>query len=263
MSAHPARKRFGQHFLIDPSIIEQIVTCPNLLADDRVVEIGPGLGALTGPLLRRLDRLQVVEIDRDIVDRLRRQYPPERLIIHAGDALDVDFSALASEGPLRLIGNLPYNVSTPLLFHLARFADVINDMHFMLQKEVVDRLVAAPASHAYGRLSVMLQYRFAIDWLFDVPPQAFRPPPKVQSAVVRLLPRPAAALRVRDERHFATLVAAAFSQRRKMLRNSLHELVSAELLARLSIAATARAEELSVDDYVRLANACGQEMLTQ
>jgi len=263
MSAHPARKRFGQHFLIDPSIIERIVASPNFRADERVVEIGPGLGALTGPLLRRLDRLQVVEIDRDIVDRLRRQYPPERLIIHAGDALNVDFAALANAGPLRLIGNLPYNVSTPLLFHLARFADVINDMHFMLQKEVVDRLVAAPASHAYGRLSVMLQYRFAIDWLFDVPPQAFRPPPKVQSAVVRLLPRPAAALRVRDERHFATLVAAAFSQRRKMLRNSLHELLSAERLDQLAIAASARAEELSVDDFIRLANAGARQTLTQ
>jgi 16S rRNA (adenine1518-N6/adenine1519-N6)-dimethyltransferase len=190
MSAHPARKRFGQHFLIDPSIIERIVASPNFRADERVVEIGPGLGALTGPLLRRLERLQVIEIDRDIVDRLRRQYPPERLIIHAGDALNVDFAALANAGPLRLIGNLPYNVSTPLLFHLARFADVINDMHFMLQKEVVDRLVAAPASHAYGRLSVMLQYRFAIDWLFDVPPQAFTnatlqrwsPPPSPNAA---------------------------------------------------------------------------------
>ena len=263
MSAHLARKRFGQHFLIDPTIIERIVTSPNLRADDRVVEIGPGLGALTGLLLRRLERLQVIEIDRDIVDRLRRQYPPERLIIHAGDALQVDFAELPGKGPLRLIGNLPYNVSTPLLFHLARFADAIDDMHFMLQKEVVDRLVAAPASHAYGRLSVMLQYRFTIDWLFDVPPQAFRPPPKVQSAVVRLLPRPAAALRVRDERHFATLVATAFAQRRKMLRNSLHALVSAELLDQLSIAATARAEELSVHDYICLANAGAREMLTQ
>lgn len=254
MHGHPARKRFGQHFLIDPSIIERIVACLGLQANDQVVEIGPGLGALTAPLLRHLDRLQVVEIDRDLVDRLRRKYPTERLTIHAADALTVDFGALAGDGKLRLIGNLPYNISTPLLFHLARFADVVSDMHFMLQKEVVDRMIAAPASHAYGRLSVMLQYRFVIDGLFDVPPTAFKPPPKVLSAIVRLRPRPAAECSATDEQRFSTLVAAAFAQRRKMLRNSLHGLVDAAQLGEWAIAPTARAEELSLADYIRLAN---------
>ena len=283
MHEHPARKRFGQHFLIDPTVIDRLIAGLGLRADDRVVEIGPGLGALTGPLLRRLDHLQVIEIDRDLVGRLRQTYPAERLTIHAADALNVDFSTLAApaggdqlpstpvdngrlpnspanngrlpngSSRLRVLGNLPYNISTPLLFHLARFADVVADMHFMLQKEVVDRMVAAPGSHAYGRLSVMLQYRFIIDGLFDVPPSAFKPPPKVHSAIVRLQPRPAADCPADDERRLATLVAAAFAQRRKMLRNSLHELIDPARLAELAIAPTARAEELSLADYLRLA----------
>ena len=256
MSKHIARKRFGQNFLIDAQVISGIVAAVAPQRDDLVVEIGPGLGALTEPLLQRLDHLHVVEIDRDIVARLRQRFPADRLSIHAGDALAFDFGSLAAAGrKLRVVGNLPYNISTPLLFHLAQFADRVYDMHFMLQKEVVERMVAEPGSADYGRLSVMLQYRFVMDWLFDVPPESFDPAPKVDSAVVRLIPRAPGELAARDAARFAALVAAAFSQRRKMLRNTLKGSVDEALFARLGIAPTARAETLSVADYVRLANA--------
>lgn len=256
MSKHIARKRFGQNFLIDAQVIGGIVAAIAPKRDDLVVEIGPGLGALTAPLLDRLDHLHVVEIDRDIVARLRQRFPADRLSIHAGDALAFDFGGLAAAGrKLRVVGNLPYNISTPLLFHLARFADRVYDMHFMLQKEVVERMVAEPDSADYGRLSVMLQYRFVMDWLLDVPPESFDPAPKVDSAVVRLIPRDPGDLAARDEARFAALVAAAFSQRRKMLRNTLKGIVDDALFAQLGIAPTARAEALSVADYVRLANA--------
>ena len=258
MKRHKVRKRFGQNFLIDAQVIDAILTAVAPRRDDAVVEIGPGLGALTAPLLQRLDRLHAVEIDRDIVTRLRQRFPSDALVIHAGDALTFDFGKLAVDGrKLRVVGNLPYNVSTPLLFHLARFADRVDDMHFMLQKEVVERMVAEPDTAAYGRLSVMLQYRFVMDWLFDVPPEAFDPAPKVDSAVIRLIPRPAEELVVRDEARFAALVAAAFSQRRKMLRNTLKGLVDETLLARLGIAPNARAEALSVSDYLRLYRGSG------
>ena len=256
MSKHIARKRFGQNFLIDAQVIGGIVAAVAPQRDDLVVEIGPGLGALTEPLLQRLDHLHVVEIDRDIVARLRQRFPADRLSIHAGDALAFDFGSLAAAGrKLRVVGNLPYNISTPLLFHLAQFADRVYDMHFMLQKEVVERMVAEPGSADYGRLSVMLQYRFVMDWLLDVPPESFDPAPKVDSAVVRLIPRAPGELAARDAARFAALVAAAFSQRRKMLRNTLKGSVDEALFARLGIAPTARAETLSVADYVRLANA--------
>ena len=256
MSKHIARKRFGQNFLIDAQVIGGIVAAVAPQRDDLVVEIGPGLGALTEPLLQRLDHLHVVEIDRDIVARLRQRFPADRLSIHAGDALAFDFGSLAAAGrKLRVVGNLPYNISTPLLFHLAQFADRVYDMHFMLQKEVVERMVAEPGSADYGRLSVMLQYRFVMDWLLDVPPQSFDPAPKVDSAVVRLIPRAPGELAAHDAARFAVLVAAAFSQRRKMLRNTLKGSVDEALFARLGIAPTARAETLSVADYVRLANA--------
>lgn len=260
MSQHIARKRFGQNFLIDRQVVADIVSAVAPGRHDCVVEIGPGLGALTDPLLERLDHLHVVEIDRDIIARLRPRYSPQRLTIHEGDALAFDFSALApagGKGRLHVVGNLPYNISTPLLFHLAGFADHVYDMHFMLQKEVVERLVAEPGTSDYGRLSVMLQYRFVMDWLFSVPPECFAPAPKVDSAVVRLIPRPARELAARDEARFAALVAAAFAQRRKMLRNNLKGLVDGAGFERLGIAPTARAEELSVDDYVRIANALG------
>ena len=256
MSQHVARKRFGQNFLVDQQVIGDIVNAVAPARDDCVVEIGPGLGALTDPLLQRLDHLHVVEIDRDIIARLRPRYSPDRLTIHSGDALDFDFSLLVDGAGRRLhvVGNLPYNISTPLLFHLAAFADCVYDMHFMLQKEVVERLVAEPGCSDFGRLSVMLQYRFVIDWLLDVPPECFTPAPKVDSAVVRLIPRPAEELSARDEARFAAVVAAAFAQRRKMLRNNLKGILGDAGFAQLGIAPTARAEELSVADYIRVAN---------
>ncbi len=258
MSKHIARKRFGQNFLIDQQVIADIVNAVAPKRDDCVVEIGPGLGALTAPLLQRLDHLHVVEIDRDIIARLRKQYSPDKLTIHEGDALEFDFCALAAGGrQLHIVGNLPYNISTPLLFHLASFANSVYDMHFMLQKEVVERMVAEPGTADFGRLSVMLQYRFVMDWLLDVPPESFDPAPKVDSAVVRLIPRPAAELTVKDEAKFAALVTAAFAQRRKMLRNNLKDVLVDEDFARLGIAPTARAEQLSLDDYVRMANSLG------
>jgi len=249
---HVARKRFGQNFLVSPGVIRNIVAGIKPTAGDLMVEIGPGLGALTGPLLERLDHLHVVEIDRDLIARLRRRFSPERVTIHDGDALQFDFGALGEN--LRVVGNLPYNISTPLLFHLATFAPSVRDMHFMLQKEVVDRMVAEPGTADYGRLSVMLQYRFDMARLFVVPPGAFDPAPKVDSAIVRLIPRPASMLTVRDEALLAKVVLAAFGQRRKMLRNNLRELVDEAALQSAGIAPTARAEELAVADYIRLAN---------
>ena len=258
MSKHIARKRFGQNFLIDQQVIADIVNAVAPKRDDCVVEIGPGLGALTAPLLQRLDHLHVVEIDRDIIARLKKQYPSDKLTIHEGDALEFDFGTLASSGrQLHIVGNLPYNISTPLLFHLASFADCVYDMHFMLQKEVVERMVAEPGTADFGRLSVMLQYRFVMDWLLDVPPESFDPAPKVDSAVVRLIPRLAAELTVKDEAKFAALVTAAFAQRRKMLRNNLKEMLADEDFARLGIPPTVRAEQLSLDDYIRMANSLG------
>jgi 16S rRNA (adenine1518-N6/adenine1519-N6)-dimethyltransferase len=257
---HIPRKRFGQNFLVDQQVITDIVNAVGAQRQDCVVEIGPGLAALTGPLLGRLDRLHVVEIDRDIVARLQQRFSTAQLTIHQGDALAFDFGALAAElgGPLKIVGNLPYNISTPLLFHLASFADQVIDMHFMLQKEVVERMVAAPGDSENGRLSIMLQYRFEMEWLLDVPPESFDPPPKVDSAVVRLSPRLAAdrppELTVADEELFAKVVLAAFGQRRKMLRNTLKELASEEQLVQAGIAPTARAEDLGVLDYVRLTN---------
>ena len=246
--AHVARKRFGQNFLIDKTVIAAIAP----RRGDRLVEIGPGQGALTGPLLEHVDHLHVVEIDRDLIALLRRRYASERLSVHAGDALSFDFAALGAH--LRVVGNLPYNISTPLLFHLARCATHLHDLHFMLQQEVVQRMVAAPGSGDYGRLSVMLQYRFVMESLFAVPPEAFEPAPKVYSAVVRLSPRPATELTARDEPLFGRVVAAAFAQRRKMLRNTLRDWIDVGQLADLGITATQRAEELSVSDFLRIAN---------
>jgi 16S rRNA (adenine1518-N6/adenine1519-N6)-dimethyltransferase len=249
---HIPRRRFGQNFLVDPGTIAAIVGAIAPARSDTVVEIGPGLGALTEPLLARLDHLHVVEIDRDLIARLRRQHPPERMTIHEGDALAYDFADIA--GDLRMVGNLPYNISTPLLFHLATFADRIRDMHFMLQKEVVERMVAVPGDPDFGRLSVMLQYRFHLEWLLDVPPESFDPPPKVQSAVVRLIPRAATELLARDHGRLAQLVQAAFAQRRKMLRNTLKGFFAAADFAELGIDPASRAEDLAVADYVRMAN---------
>ena len=252
MKPHVARKRFGQNFLVDPGIIGAIVSAINPQRGDTVVEIGPGLGAITQPLLQRVDLLHVVEIDRDLIARLRQQYPADRLSIHEGDALAFDFSSIGR--PLRLVGNLPYNISTPLLFHLAEYAEYVGDMHFMLQKEVVERMVAEPGDADFGRLSVMLQYRFWLEWLIDVPPESFDPAPKVDSAVVRLIPKPPEARLACDQVKLAAVVQQAFSQRRKMLRNTLKGMADEAALVAVGIEPTWRAEDVSVDAYVRLAN---------
>ncbi|MDR3324025.1 MAG: 16S rRNA (adenine(1518)-N(6)/adenine(1519)-N(6))-dimethyltransferase RsmA [Zoogloeaceae bacterium] len=255
-TGHAPRKRFGQNFLVDSGVIHAIVAAIQPQAGETLVEIGPGLGALTEPLLARLPCLHVVEIDRDLIARLKARDAPERLVIHEGDALAFDFGQLAGEakGCLRVVGNLPYNISTPLLFHLAEFADCIRDMHFMLQREVVARMVAAPGQSAYGRLSVMLQYRFYLDKLFDVSPESFDPPPKVHSAIVRLIPKPAAELVATDPACLQQVVTAAFSQRRKMLKNTLKPLFSETELTALNLPLTCRAEDLPLEAYVCLAN---------
>ena len=259
LDGHQARKRFGQNFLVSPGVIRKIIEAIAPRPDDTVVEIGPGLGAITEPLLERLTHLHVVELDRDLIARLRERFTTEQLTIHAGDALQFDFAALRSGAPLKIVGNLPYNISSPLLFHLATQAAHVAEMHFMLQKEVVDRMVAAPDSSDYGRLSVMLQYRFYMERLFIVPPGSFNPAPKVDSAVVRLIPlKVDAGKTAQDEALFARLVTAAFSQRRKMLRNTLKEFGGESLLEANGIVPTARAETLSVNDYIRLSNALSQ-----
>lgn len=250
MSAlHAPRKRFGQHFLASPGIVAKIVDAIDPRPGDTVVEIGPGLGALTEPLLARLPHLHVIEIDRDIVARLAAAYVPDRLTIHAGDVLDFEFGTLPAG--MRIVGNLPYNISTPILFRLAAEAPRVRDMHCMLQREVVDRMVAPPSTPAYGRLSVMLQVRFAMTRLFDVPPGAFRPPPKVDSAVVRMVPRTDAP--ACDGAALAKVVTAAFTKRRKTLRNALAGAVREDALAALGLDPQLRPENLSVDDYVALA----------
>ena len=252
MKGHVARKRFGQNFLVDRGIISAIVSTIHPQRGDIVVEIGPGLGAITTPLLDRLDHLHVVEIDRDLITRLRKEYLPERMTIHEGDALAFDFASIGKD--LRLVGNLPYNISTPLLFHLAEYVGIVRDMHFMLQKEVVERMVAVPGESDFSRISVMLQYRFHLEWLIDVPPESFDPPPKVQSAVVRLIPKDVTELKAKSQEKLSRVVQTAFSQRRKMLRNTLKGVLSDAAFAELSIDPTRRAEDIPVDDYVRIAN---------
>jgi 16S rRNA (adenine1518-N6/adenine1519-N6)-dimethyltransferase len=302
---HTPRKRFGQHFLKDEGIIRAIVDAIQPKPDQVLVEIGPGLGALTRPVLDRIPHLHVVELDRDIIARLKTTWPPERLSIHEGDALKFDFGSLVpplveaaqprpplpleegrgegaepdqcsriassaapprndviarAAGPwqtsqvgtaakLRVCGNLPYNISSPLLFHLRDYADLISDMTFMLQKEVVDRMVARPSTPAYGRLSVMLQRRYHMEGLFDVPREAFDPPPKVESAVVRMIPKSGSEIAAMDEKLFGEIVAAAFSMRRKTLRNTLANILTPQEFARLGINPQLRAENLGVADY--------------
>ncbi len=252
--SHQARKRFGQNFLTDASIIGKIVDAIAPQRGQRVVEIGPGLGAMTVPLLERLGHLDVIEIDRDLIARLRQRFDETQLTIHEGDALKFDFAALGTD--LRIVGNLPYNISTPILFHLADFADQVRDMSFMLQKEVVTRMVAAPGSRDYGRLSVMLQYRFRMGRLFDVPPEAFRPAPKVVSSIVRMVPHAPEALGAGDPALLGRIVTAAFGQRRKTLRNTVREFIDEPALASLGIDPGARAERLAVADFVAIANHC-------
>jgi len=247
---HVARKRFGQHFLADSAVIDDIVAAIDPRPGQALVEIGPGLGAMTGPLLARCERLTVIELDRDLAARLRRN---ERLEVIEADVLTVDFVALARQlgPPLRLVGNLPYNISTPILFHLLGAAALVADQHFMLQKEVALRMSAGPGSKDYGRLSVMLQWRYRIDTVLEVPPQAFEPPPKVDSAIVRMRPLPLAAA---QPALLAELVTMAFSQRRKLLRHTLGRWLHQRHFAG-DFDLQRRAEEVPVAQYVALAEA--------
>ena|SRR6185436_10681847 len=253
---HVPRKRFGQNFLTDESVISAIVEAIAPRSRDLLAEIGPGLGALTRPLARELDHLHVIEIDRDIIAWLRTEFPAARVTVHEGDALEFDFTALGA--PLRVVGNLPYNISTPLLFHLAQHAGAIRDIHAMLQKEVVERMIAAPSTSEYGRLSVMLQYRFEMECMLEVPAEAFDPVPKVESAVIRLTPYSRLPHPARDETALGKIVTAAFSQRRKTLRNSLKGYFGAADFERLGVDAGLRAQDLGVADFVRMADAVGR-----
>ncbi len=252
MLARP-RKRFGQHFLTDRHYLGRIVAAIDPRPGDSMVEIGPGTGLLTAELAERVERLHVVEIDRDLAAELRKRFPAQRVVVHEADALEFDFSQLPA--PLRVVGNLPYNVSSPILFRVAGIAERIRDCVFMLQREVVERMVAPPDTPEYGRLSVMLQYRFAMAPVRRVPAGAFTPPPKVESAVVRMQPLPASRPRAKDEPLFARIVAAAFSQRRKTLRNAVKPFAGEEALRAAGIDPQRRGETLSVAEFVALADA--------
>jgi 16S rRNA (adenine1518-N6/adenine1519-N6)-dimethyltransferase len=250
------KKRFGQHFLHDRGVVQRILDAFDPQPGETLVEIGPGPGALTRPLLERSAPLHVVELDRDLAARLRSDFPAGKLVVHEADALKFDFCALTpTGGKLRVIGNLPYNISTPLLFHLLDQSTCIQDMLFMLQKEVVDRLAAAPGGKDYGRLSVMIQWQLLVEKLFDVPPGAFTPPPKVDSSVVRLVPHSVPPVQVRDAEVFAQVVRAAFAQRRKTLRNNLKGLLTTDRLESLGIDPQRRAETLTLAEFAELANA--------
>ncbi|KAF1054518.1 MAG: Ribosomal RNA small subunit methyltransferase A [Burkholderia gladioli] len=256
---HFARKRFGQNFLVDEGVIDSIVGTIRPVRGERMVEIGPGLGALTSPVIGRLatpeSPLHAVELDRDLICRLKQRFG-DLLELHAGDALAFDFGELALPGDkptLRVIGNLPYNISSPLMFHLMTFAERVVDQHFMLQNEVVERMVAEPGSKAFSRLSVMLQYRYVMDKMLDVPPESFQPPPKVDSAIVRMIPYAPHELAPVDVEVLGEVVTAAFSQRRKMLRNTLGAYRDTVDFESLGFDLARRAEDVGVDEYVGLA----------
>jgi len=255
-SKHRARKRFGQNFLTDPYVVAGIVAAISPQRDDHLVEIGPGLGVLTESLLPCVTAMDAVELDRDIIPKLEAHCCDRgQLHIHHADALKFDFATLAEDGrPLRIVGNLPYNISTPLMFHLLSLHEQIQDMHFMLQKEVVDRLAAVPGNKDYGRLSVMMQYHCRVESLMDVPPEAFSPPPKVNSAVVRLVPHSEPPASVEDVNLLEKLVTQAFSQRRKTLRNTLKPLMNAEQIESQGVDPKRRAETLSLNEFATLAN---------
>ncbi|MBI1890994.1 MAG: 16S rRNA (adenine(1518)-N(6)/adenine(1519)-N(6))-dimethyltransferase RsmA [Burkholderiales bacterium] len=251
---HIPRKRFGQNFLTDQQVLFDIIRAIDPKSDDAMVEIGPGLGAMTQLLLQSLKQLHVVELDRDLVARLKNNFSPAKLIIHEGDALQFDFTSIpvADGKKLRVVGNLPYNISSPLLFHLAQMAPQVEDQHFMLQKEVVERMVAEPGSKTYGRLSVMLQWRYYMELLFVVPPTAFDPPPQVDSAIVRMIPlsQPLAC----DAEKLGQVVTKAFSQRRKVIRNCLAGMFTEQDLIDAGIDPQARPEAVPVEQFVALAN---------
>ena len=253
---HRAKKRFGQNFLVDTHIIEKIISSIDPAPDDHVIEIGPGLGALTQPLLHRLNRVDVIELDRDIIPELNRLEDPEKLHIHNTDVLTFNFTQFRQSNfpqeRLRIVGNLPYNISTAVLFHLIHHRSSIRDLHFMLQKEVVERIAASVGSHDYGRLSVMMQLYFKISPLFQVAPQCFRPVPKVESAVVRLTP--VAGLPINPDEHdlFAQLVRQAFSQRRKTLKNTLKGIYDITQMEAAGVDPGKRPQEMSISDYISL-----------
>jgi 16S rRNA (adenine1518-N6/adenine1519-N6)-dimethyltransferase len=251
---HVARKRFGQNFLTDKQVLDDIIDAIGPRPGEVMVEIGPGLAAMTALLLKQLDHMHVVELDRDLVARLEKAYPRDKLTVHSGDALKFDFAQIpVPEGQkLRVVGNLPYNISSPLLFHLADFAHLVADQHFMLQKEVVERMVAEPGTKAYGRLSVMLQWRYDMALMFVVPPTAFDPPPKVDSAIVRMVPtaRPLAC----DGARLQAVVQKAFSQRRKVIRNCVAGMFTEAQLVEAGIDPGTRPETVSLEQYVALAN---------
>lgn len=253
---HRARKRFGQNFLHDQNIIEQIVDVINPQPGENLVEIGPGLAALTEPVAERSGHLNVVEIDRDLADRLESHpFLKEKLTVTRGDAMKIDFDAFTrDDSPMRVFGNLPYNISTPLIFHLLNYTASIKDMHFMLQKEVVDRLAAEPGSKTYGRISVAVQQACRVTPVVNVPAGAFTPPPKVESAVVRLEPYSESPTPVHDRQQLHALCLQAFNQRRKTIRNNLKGLLDEAALSSLGIDASARPETLSVSDYCAMAN---------
>ena len=254
--SHKARKRFGQNFLHDHNVIENIVANLQIESGDHIVEIGPGKGALTGSILIPGVPLDIIEIDRDLVALLKQKFEAhENLRIISADALQFDFSSLQKNNEkLRIIGNLPYNISTPLLFHLFENFSCIKDMHFMLQKELVDRICADPGTKKYGRLSVMSQFYCSVEPLFEVAPESFTPSPKVISAIVKLTPHSQPPVQVESLAHFNKVVRTAFSQRRKTLRNSLKSLISEEKIRALSIDPGVRAESISLNDFAKLSN---------
>ncbi|HFB66990.1 MAG TPA: 16S rRNA (adenine(1518)-N(6)/adenine(1519)-N(6))-dimethyltransferase RsmA [Aeromonadales bacterium] len=257
IQGHQARKRFGQNFLHDENIIHRIIQSINPLETDNIIEIGPGLGAITRQILKRTGKIQVVELDRDIIPKLKIQcLNTGDLIIHQADALKFDFHSLLqqSQQPLRVIGNLPYNISTPLLFHLFDYIDDVADMHFMLQKEVVQRMAASPGNKQWGRLSIMVQYFCKIEMLFLVPPTAFNPAPRVESAIVRLIPHQQKPFIADNFSVFEQIVISAFGQRRKTLRNALKKWLTVEELQQLDINAVLRPEQLQLAEYVKIAN---------
>lgn len=246
---HTPRKRFGQNFLQDQSIIHKIIECINPLPEQNFIEIGPGLAALTKPLIEKLSHLEVIELDRDIVSFLQETFTPKQLTIHQGDALKFDFTM--NNKPIRVVGNLPYNISTPIMFYLSQFPNIQN-MVFMLQKEVVERICAKPNTRDYGKLSIMLQYKYKCRYLLDVPPESFYPAPKVDSAIVSLTPRNDYDWHTVDENKLSTVVSKAFSQRRKTINNSLKELFSAEQLRMVGIEPQLRPENIELEKYIIL-----------
>lgn len=264
LQGHRARKRFGQNFLHDRHWIERIAKAVNATEGDDIVEIGPGQAALTRELIAGAGKVRAVEIDRDLAAWLKETFPESLSLIEA-DALTLDWTQVAKNDNLRVVGNLPYNISSPLLFKLLEAADHVKDQHFMLQKEVVDRMVAQHGSKTYGRLSVMLQWRYRMQKLFDVPPGAFNPPPKVMSSVVRMIPKTKEEVPSVDFELFCSVVANAFSQRRKTIRNALSALLSAEEISACDVDPGARAEALPLDAFVRLAQkaeALGRKAVT-